>query len=208
MKDILYEDNHLLAALKPHGMLTQSSGLEEMGLEETLQEWIKKRDQKKGGVFLHAVHRLDRPVSGIVLFAKSQKGLSRMNALMREGKIKKIYRAWVEGLLEGEGVLEDRLVHGSRQAHVADGGKKAELSWKALKNQRGMTLVEIELKSGRYHQIRVQLANFGHPVVGDVKYGAKPITQEGILLSHVRMEFLHPVTLAPLVLVSEDQAMC
>lgn len=190
---ILYEDNHLLALDKPTGILTQPNGTDRESLEERAKKWLKEKYQKKGNVYLHAVHRLDKPVAGVVLFAKTQKGLSRMNLLMREGKIKKFYRAWIEGTLASDGTLVSKLVHGNKKAMVSEEGKPSKLHYRVLKHERNMTLVEVELMTGRYHQIRAQFAEIGFPIVGDAKYGAKPVG-EGILLCHVTMEFAHPVT--------------
>lgn len=177
----LGNDNHLLIVDKPAGMLTQAAG-EEEGLEEVL-----KKDYR----YLHCVHRIDAPVSGIVVFAKSSKALSRLNASMREGRWKKIYLARVEGKLDGSGTLEHHLTHGNRRAIIDPSGKRCVLNYKVLGD-----LVEIELITGRYHQIRAQFAAIGHPIVGDVKYGAKQKAMRGpktIDLHHARLEFPHPI---------------
>jgi 23S rRNA pseudouridine1911/1915/1917 synthase len=190
----LYEDNHLLAFFKPKGLLTQDSGTGEPNLEEMAKEWVKVHYQKKGEVFLHAVHRLDRPVSGIVLFARTSKSLSRLNAAMRGNKFVKIYRAWVEGEVPGEGVLVSKLSHGEKKAFFSEDGKLSELKYKTLEVAQGKSHVEIQLQTGRYHQIRAQFQQIGHPIIGDAKYGSRFASFEGgIALCHTRLEFPHPV---------------
>ena len=153
----------------------------------------KQKYQKKGNVYLHAIHRLDRPVAGIVLFAKTSKALSRMNEAMRDGSIKKIYHAWVEGKLSGSGTLESRILHGDKKAVISPKGKLSTLHYQVIESQKNKTHVEVELVTGRYHQIRVQLAEIGHPILGDLKYGST-YQQKDLALTHVKMEFVHPVT--------------
>jgi 23S rRNA pseudouridine1911/1915/1917 synthase len=196
--EILFEDNHLLAANKPSGMLTQSSGTEEESLEDQLRLWIKERDHKPGNVFLFALHRLDRGASGVVLFAKSQKSLSRMTQAFRERTTKKIYWALVDGRVpQDQGSLEHYLIHGDRVAEVVGeshpNGKHSLLHYKKLKEQEGITLLEIELVTGRYHQIRAQWGVIGCPLLGDTKYGSKSPFQ-GVALHHRSFTFIHPTT--------------
>ena len=178
----LYEDNHLLVVNKPAGMLTQGNEVED-GLEEIL---------KKSYRFLHSVHRLDRPVSGIVVFAKSSKALSRLNASQRDGKWTKKYLARVEGKLEGEKTLTHRLIHGDRKAEINEDGKLASLHYTVIQNDRESSLLEITLQTGRYHQIRIQLSSIGHPILGDKKYGST-IKRNNIALCHHFLSFPHPV---------------
>ena len=187
---VLFEDNHLLAVFKPAGWLTQPTPKETESLETWAKDFIKKRDEKPGNVYLHAVHRLDKPVSGIVLFAKTSKALSRLNETLRGKKWEKIYFAEVEGELpDEEGVLENRLSHGDHEAIEDPKGKLCRLQY--TKRQNG---VEIKLETGRYHQIRAQLALAGCPIKGDVKYGGRPLAHGEIKLSHVRLSFPHPVS--------------
>lgn len=196
----LFEDNHLLVLNKPGGLLTQPDNTGQDSLEAQAKSWIKKKDQKKGNVYLHAVHRIDKPVSGVVLFAKTSKALSRLNASMREKETRKIYSAWVEGTLSSnEGVLEDFMVHDDfRAAIVPSGhpdGKKARLSYRVIEKREGKTLLEIQLETGRYHQIRLQFSSRGHPILGDKKYGSKqPYKPHCIALHHRLFEIPHPVT--------------
>lgn len=188
---VIYEDNHLLAVFKPAGLLTQPSPVENESLEVQAKAWIKDKYQKPGQVFLHAVHRLDRPVSGIVLFAKTSKALSRLNEAIRAKDCEKIYHAEVEGKLPSkEGVLENYLEHSDFEAVEKSSGKLSRLHYKVLANG----VVEINLETGRYHQIRAQLSLAGCPIVGDLKYGAKTRFPTGIALTHVRMTITHPIT--------------
>lgn len=196
----IFEDNHLLVLNKPAGLLTQPSGTDQDSLELQAKLWIKSVYQKPGNVFLEAVHRLDKPVSGVVLFAKTSKALSRLNISMREKQTKKIYWAWVEGVLESEqGTLEHFLFHDDFHAKVVESshpqGKIARLKYTVLEKNGKGSLVEIALETGRYHQIRLQFSAIGHPIFGDQKYGAKEAYEKGaIALHHRRLEIPHPIT--------------
>ena len=190
-REPLFYDNHLLVANKPAGVSTQPHFEEEMKL------WVKERYQKAGAVFLHAIHRLDRPVSGLVLFARTSKALSRMNEQMRAGTIRRTYIAEVEGSLpQAEGVLEHYLLHGDRKAVLSDAShreaKCARLTYRVIGRTHQTSRVEIDLQTGRYHQIRAQFAAIGFPVVGDELYGAA--RADRLLLSCQKLVFLHPVT--------------
>lgn len=189
--EVIYEDNHILIAHKPEGIPTQ-----EGGLEEQAKAWIKDKYKKPGAVFLHPVHRLDKVASGLVLFARTSKALSRLQAQMREQKIKKTYIAYVEGTpTPAEATLEHFLEHGNHKAIVSPGGKRSLLYYRILETVKGISKLEINLITGRYHQIRAQLAAIGHPIVGDIKYGSRLAhTGPGIALQHVTLEFSHPVT--------------
>lgn len=195
----LFCDNHLLVAEKPAGLLTQPNPEgREASLEALAKAWVKERYQKPGNVYLHAVHRLDRPVSGLVLFARTSKALTRLNEEMRQGKIEKLYLAEVEGALEGEGRLKHFLVHGEHRSRISTPqdlqAKEARLTFRVVKKTQRGTLVEVKLETGRYHQIRAQLAAIGHPVVGDARYGAKPLKEGVIHLHSAGLSFLHPTT--------------
>lgn len=201
MLEILFEDNHILAIWKPAGLLTQPSPLENESLENQAKEWLKEKYQKPGAVFLNAVHRLDRPVSGIVLFAKTSKALSRLNQAMREKKYEKIYLAEVEGhLYPKTGVLENKLIHGDFEAYESPEGKLSRLHYRVVASTHDSDQVEINLETGRYHQIRIQLSLAGTPIIGDTKYGAHRIPSKDIKLSHVQLSFNHPVTLENIVI--------
>lgn len=200
--DVIFEDNHLFVVNKPAGLLTQPSGTTAKNLEEQAKKWLKDKYQKPGNVFLEAVHRLDKPVSGVVVFAKTSKALSRINAFMRDKVLKKIYYALVEGCpAKSEGILEHYLTHDDFQAKVVSenvpGAKLARLSYRILRKDLFQSLLEIELDTGRYHQIRAQLSAIGHPVVGDFKYGSKSRisgVDEVIALHHKYLEMPHPIT--------------
>lgn len=191
---VLYEDNHILALNKPKGLLTQPSGTEQESLEDFAKAWIKEKYQKPGQVFLHAVHRLDKPVSGIVLFAKTSKALSRLNEALRSKQCEKVYYAWVEGDISHDGVWEDHLVHADYKAEADETGKKARLAYHVKERKGVQTLLEIMLETGRYHQIRAQCSLRGYPIVGDTKYGSHVLIPKGILLHHGHLTFPHPIT--------------
>ena len=196
-ENVLYLDNHLLALYKPASMLTQPvrSGTE--NLQNLAKSYLKERFRKPGNVFLHPVHRLDKGVKGIVLFARTSKALCRLQKQMREKRISRSYFATVEGFVDrDEQVLEHHLVHGSHKARLAspneEGAKKVVLSFQVLERGENRTYMKVNLHTGRYHQIRSQLSAMGHPIVGDRKYGSG-ISGE-IRLEHAKMEFAHPVT--------------
>ncbi len=221
--DVLYHDNQILAVNKPAGLLTQPSGTDKDNLEDRSKVWIKEAKNKPGNVFLHAVHRLDQVVSGIVLFACTDKALSRLNADMRAQKFTKIYHAVVSGTPpQNEGSLRHFLIHDDYRAEVAKEGdpdaRECLLDYKvvgtdlrAVRSSTGgalgesalpnTTLLEIQLHTGRYHQIRAQLATIGCPIVGDEKYGSKVKLSGGaIALHHARLTVIHPVSKADLVI--------
>ncbi len=206
MINILFEDNHLLLVEKPSNLLSQPSGTDLNSAEEMAKAYLKDKYQKQGNVYLHAVHRLDKPVSGILLFAKTSKALSRLQAEMRERKMKKTYIAEVEGIIaKDEMTLEHYLVHKEKEAEVSDhpipDAKIAKLKFKVLERKEKTTLIEITLETGRYHQIRAQLSFIHHPVVGDAKYGSK-IASPRVHLHHQSLEFTHPVTKEPILISS------
>lgn len=197
---ILYADNHLLFVDKPAGMLTQDSGTGLFNMEDWAREWVRVDKQKKGNVFLNAVHRIDKSVSGVVLFARTSKALSRLTSDIRTRNCKKIYHALVEGVpasLAGE--RKDWLLHKDHRSvrvnETEKGAQRAVLSYRVLKSLGAYSLLEIDLETGRYHQIRIQLASMGHPIVGDEKYGAKRVGFENkIALHHARLEVQHPIS--------------
>jgi 23S rRNA pseudouridine1911/1915/1917 synthase len=167
-------------------------------LLDLAKAWVKKKFQKPGQVFLEPVHRLDKPVSGLVLFARTSKSLSRLQEMMRGQKIEKTYFAWVEGALQAEGTLEHYLFHDDYRARIVDPshsqGKLARLHYILRARQGRKHLVEIRLETGRYHQIRAQFAAIGCPILGDTKYGSCiPWKKEGIALHHGRLKFPHPI---------------
>ena len=199
---VLYEDNHLIAVYKPAGTLVQGDETGDVCLMDLVKEYLKEKYQKPGAVFLGLIHRLDRPVSGIVLFAKTSKGASRLSEQFRAHTVTKIYHALVEGNIEKkEGVLVHYIVkdHGKNTVAVYDApkgdAKYAELKYQVVESREENTVVEIELKTGRSHQIRSQFAHIGHPLLGDGKYGAQKEYKKGaIALAAVELQFDQPVT--------------
>ncbi len=204
---ILYEDNHLLVVNKPAGLLTQPSGTKQNNLEDLCKSYIKTKCKKTGAVFLEAVHRLDKPVSGVVVFARTSKALTRLHTAIREKNCQKTYIAAVEGVPTSlEGTLDDDIVHLSHAASVDANHPKAKnavLHYKLIGHWEKGAILEIILETGRYHQIRIQLASMGCPIKGDFKYGSKiPFENDCIALHHARMEISHPVSGLPLLFES------
>ena len=203
--DILYEDNHLLVVNKHAGDLVQPDPSGESALEDQIKAFIKRRDAKPGAVFLGVVHRIDRPVSGAVLFAKTSKALVRLNEMIREGRIRKTYWALTERTPDPESgellhyILRDGRTNRSRAFDAPKGdAKQARLRYATLGVGPRYTLVEVELITGRHHQIRAQLSKIGCPIRGDLKYGAKrSLPGGGISLHSRRVEFEHPVRRSP-----------
>lgn len=197
--EVLFCDNHLLVANKPANLLTQPDDSGADSLESRMKSWVKEEFKKPGNVFLHAIHRLDRPVSGLVLFARTSKALSRLNEQSRDQEIQRIYTAEVEGILPvKEGRLDHYLIHGNHKAIIANQSnpqaKHARLTYEAIRFLPRSTLVSIQLETGRYHQIRAQFSASGHPIVGDKRYGAKTGDEDEIHLHCTKIAFKHPVT--------------
>jgi 23S rRNA pseudouridine1911/1915/1917 synthase len=203
---ILYADNHLLAVNKPAGLLTQDSGTGLCNLEDWAREWVRHDKKKSGNVFLNAVHRIDKAVSGAVLFARTSKALSRLNEDIRTRNCRKTYHALVEGLPEEPSAeLVHWLSHERQRAEVSREGEKgaqrAVLRYRTLKTLDKLTLLEVDLETGRYHQIRAQLSAMGTPIAGDEKYGAKLKSDDGgIGLHHYRLEVTHPTLKEPVMI--------
>jgi 23S rRNA pseudouridine1911/1915/1917 synthase len=197
MVKVLYEDNHLIAVFKPAGILVQGDETKDECLMDQVKEYLKEKYHKPGQVFLGLLHRLDRPVSGVVLFAKTSKGAARLSEQIRTHKVEKIYNALIEGKLKNKkGTLINWILKNEKtnKVQVFDKETKdalyAELSYEVLKEKDGKSLVKIILKTGRPHQIRAQFAHLGHPLVGDVKYGAKEaLKDQSIALSAVSLTF-------------------
>lgn len=209
-RDILYEDNHIIAVNKRCGDLVQPDPDGSSALENEIKSFIKVRDSKPGEVYLGVVHRIDRPVSGVVLFAKSSKALVRLNEMLRNGEIQKRYWAVVE---ERPEELSAELVHyiekdpktrRSRVYQSAKGNAKiAKLKYTLKGASKNFTLLEVELMTGRHHQIRAQLSKIGSPIRGDVKYGASRTIPEGGIMLHSRsMTFMHPVRKEPITITA------
>lgn len=208
---ILYSDNHLIAVQKLAGEIVQGDKTGDVPLSVELANFIKVKYNKPGDAFVGVIHRIDRPVSGLVLFARTSKGLSRMNELFRARKVKKTYVALVEGLMPHDGgVLEhylsknESLNRSRASVEPAEGLLKCVLEYTVKKRTDRYTLVEVNPLSGRHHQIRVQLAFIGHPIKGDVKYGARRGNTERCICLHAyRLEFLHPVNGNPIEIIAE-----
>lgn len=198
---ILYEDNHLLIVNKRVSQIVQGDKTGDTSLDRLLKDFIKVRDQKPGEVFLGIPHRLDRPVSGLVVFAKTSKALSRMALMFKEKEVEKIYHAIVEKCPVPEsGTLEHYISRNTKQnksyvheTEVQD-SKHARLRYRKLASSDRYHLLEIELETGRHHQIRAQLAGIGSIIKGDRKYGAKRSNPNGGISLHARrISFIHPV---------------
>lgn len=208
---VLYEDNHLIAVNKRAGDIVQGDQTGDTPLSEIVKQYLKKKYQKPGEVFLGLVHRLDRPTTGIIIFARTSKALERMNALFASRETRKTYWAVVNELPpEPEGRLVHYMQRNPKQnksyAHPADapGRKKAALHYRLLKKLDRYALLEIELETGRHHQIRAQLSALGCSIKGDLKYGAPRSNPDGGIHLHARsLEFIHPVRKEPVRIVAD-----
>lgn len=195
--NVLYEDNHLIAVEKPAGMLVQGDKTGDICLLDVVKKYLKEKYNKPGNVFLGLLHRLDRPVGGIVLFAKTSKGASRLSARFRERSVEKYYYAVVVGKTrEANGTIVSFLKK-DEEKNIVDvyqkeifGAKMAELSWEVVEMGKKNSLLKIKLGTGRSHQIRAQLSSIGYPILGDIKYGAKePLTDGSIALHAAGLTF-------------------
>ncbi|MBP5374064.1 MAG: RNA pseudouridine synthase [Bacteroidales bacterium] len=197
---ILLEDNHIIVFNKLPGEIVQGDKTGDEPLSETLKAYIAGRDSKPGQVFMGVPHRLDRPVGGVVLFAKTSKALERLNRMLREGGVHKTYWALTAGEPpKAEDTLTDYLVRNEAQnkSYVSAGGKEARLHYRLIQRTERYFLLEIELFTGRHHQIRCQLAHMGCHIKGDLKYGARRSNPDGsISLLARRIQFIHPVSKA------------
>lgn len=199
---VVYEDNHIIIVNKRSGEIVQGDKTGDKPLSDIVKEYIKEKYNKPGNVFLGVVHRLDRPVSGLVVFAKTSKALSRLNDMFRTGDVHKTYWAITKRRdIAPEGTLTDWLTRNERQnksyAHDREvpGAKKAVLKYKVRSVSDNYMLLEVTLLTGRHHQIRCQLAHMGCPIKGDLKYGAPRSNPDGSISLHSRrVEFVHPVS--------------
>ena len=204
---VIYEDNHIIIVSKASGEIVQGDKTGDTPLSDTVKVYLKEKYQKPGAVFLGVVHRLDRPVSGLVVFARTSKALSRLNKMFAEGDVHKTYWAIVQNRPpQTEGTLEHWLTRNEKQNksyaydHEVPQSKKASLKYRVVSHSERYTLVEVQLLTGRHHQIRCQLAKMGCPIKGDLKYGAPRSNPDGsISLLSRRVEFVHPVSKEPIV---------
>ena len=229
---IIYEDNHLLAVSKTCHEIVQGDKTGDEPLPETLKRLIKERDQKPGNVFLGVTHRLDRPTTGVVIFAKTSKALERMNRMFATGEVHKTYYCIVENVFEGKGISEKGKIHVSipiesdlkhwlvrnekqnrsyayDQQPVDKNGqplkeaKEARLHYRVIATTERYALLEVKLYTGRHHQIRCQLSKIGLTIKGDLKYGAKRSNPDGGISLHSRKaEFIHPVSKENIIIVA------
>ena len=195
---VFYEDNHLLVLYKPAGLLMQGDHTGDISLLDLAKDWIRKRYQKPGNVFLALVHRLDRPVAGVVLFCRTTKSAGRLSEQFRTHDLEKRYLAIVEGKIDHEsGELVHHLERHNASSRVVPGptekSREARLAYKVLETDMSRSLVEIDLITGRHHQIRVQFSHMGFPVLGDMRYGASgPLPDKQIALFANRLTIRHP----------------
>jgi 23S rRNA pseudouridine1911/1915/1917 synthase len=204
MPSILYEDNHCLALDKPAGLLTQGDATGEPTLVDQARDYLRTRYHKPGNIFVGLVHRLDRPTSGVVLLAKTSKGAARLSEQFRTGTVRKIYWAWVEGTLPAEGGEWSDSLWKDEARNVVEvvppgttGGREARLAFRVEGRDERTTLLELRPTTGRSHQLRVQLASRGLPIVGDRKYGAKSVLmaldgRPRVALHAKELTFIHP----------------
>ena len=196
--DLIYLDNHLMVVNKPQGLLSQSDKTGDIDLVTLAKEHLKKKFNKPGNVFVGLIHRLDRPVSGVMALARTSKAASRLSAQFRDNQPKKRYFAMVEGDCEGEGICSNYLIKKDKRVYVTSknmpSAQYAELSWRAVAWKSGLTLFEVLLKTGRPHQIRAQLSYMGFPILGDFRYGAKrEFDGKNLALHCFFLSLSHPV---------------
>ena len=200
--EVLFEDNHLLIVNKKSGDIVQGDKTGDKPLSDVVKEYIKEKYNKPGEVFLGVVHRLDRPTSGVIIFARTSKALERLNKMLRERTISKTYWAVVKNTPLKE---KDSLIHFLKKnpknnkstvfTKETDASKKAILHYSVIKKLDNYSLLEIDLETGRHHQIRAQLAYIGSPIKGDLKYGASRSNKDGSIHLHARkISFTHPVS--------------
>jgi len=201
-KNILFEDNHLIIINKLSGSLVQGDKTGDKPLIDKIKEFIKKNKKKPGNVFLGVVHRLDRPTSGIIIFAKTSKSLTRLNKQFKDRKIEKRYWAITEkNITFTSGKLENWIIKNSKQNksyihnNKIPGSKEAKLEYHLIQELKTYLLIEVVLETGRHHQIRAQLSEIGLTIKGDLKYGSRRSNKDGSIDLHARQViFIHPVT--------------
>ena len=193
--NVLYEDNHIIVVVKPENILSQGDNTGDISMVEIVKEYLKKKYNKPGNVYLGLVHRLDRPVGGIMVFAKTSKAAARLSKSFQNHKIVKKYLAIIHGRMEPSGKLVDKIERLSNgNSIVSENGKEAILNYEELNysKENDCSLISIDLETGRHHQIRVQFASRGHYLLGDQRYGVED--KEQICLFCYYLSFEHPVT--------------
>lgn len=191
---IIYEDNHIIVVNKEKNQLVQQDSTNDLDMLTEIKSYLKTKYNKPGNVYLGLVHRLDRPVSGVMVFAKTSKAASRLSKQIRDKEFKKTYYAVIVGKTEEEGILEDKLLKDTNKniTKVDSSGKKSVLEYKLLAYKNGYSLVKVNLITGRSHQIRVQFSSRGLPLYGDQKYNKNVKPKEQLALLAKRIEFMHP----------------
>jgi 23S rRNA pseudouridine1911/1915/1917 synthase len=198
--EILYEDNHIIVVVKPYNILSQKDATGDIDMLTLIKEYIKKKYKKPGNVYLGLVHRLDRPVGGIMVFAKTSKAASRLSKQITESNFNKTYYAVVNGKTPKEGTFEDYLIKDEKNntsyVTTKDKGKLSKLTYETIKTVNNLSLVKINLLTGRHHQIRIQFSHHGYPLYGDHKYNKEFINdnKEQIALIAANISFYHPTT--------------
>ena len=209
--DILFEDNHLIIVNKRCGVLVQGDKTGDIPLLELVKKYIKDKYTKKGNVFLGLVNRIDRPVSGIVIFAKTSKALSRMNDKLKNRKIRKLYWLFVsnkfksnEGMIEGWFKKNKKINKSFFSKEEMNNSKYGSLSYRVVEKLEKYLKIEVDLETGRHHQIRCSFSKIGFPILGDLKYGSKRSNKDGGIYLHSReVNFLHPVSKEEMIIKAE-----
>lgn len=205
--NILYEDKSIIVVVKPSGVLSQSDGSNSEDMITIIKEYIKEKYQKPGNVFLGLVHRLDKPVAGIMVFAKNSKAASRLSEQIRVNDMQKNYYAVIHGIMPNkEGILVDKIekIDNKKVLLNTKNGKEAKLEYKVIKEEENLSLVDIHLITGRYHQIRLQFSSRGYPLYGDGLYGSN--VNSDLALYAYKLSFYHPITKEQLVFESKPDS--
>ena len=191
--EVLYEDNHIIVVNKEKDVLSQKDETDDFSINEIVKEYLKRKYNKPGNVYLGLVHRLDRRVSGIMVLAKTSKAASRLSKSIMEHEFEKKYLAYVEGILDKDGSIDIKISKQDTKAIIDKNGKASHLDYKIINNDGINTYVLVNLESGRYNQIRLSFASISHPIYGDLKYGASNKCDDLGLYSYM-ISFIHPVT--------------
>lgn len=207
--EILFEDNHVIVAYKDKGILSQADGSNKEDMLTLLKQYIKEKYNKPGNVYLGLVHRLDINTSGVMVFAKTSKAAARLSESIKNNNLNKKYYCIVEGILNGNGILKDNILKDeqNKKGYVDPNGKEAILEYNVIKNFKinndDVSLLDINLITGRFHQIRVQFSNIGHPLYGDKKYGSKKVIDYlEFPLEAYSLSFIHPTTKEQLTFIN------